>query len=71
MHIYIMRHGDAETFAASDAERPLSQMGHDQSLKVAQRCRDNGQEEFDLVLVSLIFASTTNMENYFAYIESQ
>ncbi|HBV76338.1 MULTISPECIES: phosphohistidine phosphatase SixA [Vibrio] len=52
MHIYIMRHGDAETFAASDAERPLSQMGHDQSLKVAQRCRDNGQEEFDLVLVS-------------------
>ena len=29
MHIYIMRHGDAETFAASDAERPLSQMGHE------------------------------------------
>lgn len=52
MYIYIMRHGDAETFAASDAERALSQMGHDDSLKVAQACKDSGQTDFDLVLVS-------------------
>lgn len=52
MQIFIMRHGDAETFAASDAGRPLSSMGRDGSYQMAQYCKEQGHDEFDLVLVS-------------------
>lgn len=52
MQIFIMRHGDAETFAASDAERPLSSRGREGSYQMAQYCKEHGYDEFDLVLVS-------------------
>ncbi|WP_105903283.1 phosphohistidine phosphatase SixA [Vibrio gangliei] len=52
MQIIIMRHGDAETFAASDAERPLSARGREGSYEMAEYCKENGHNEFDLVLVS-------------------
>lgn len=35
MRIYIMRHGEAHTFAASDAERPLTERGQVQSQHMA------------------------------------
>ena len=35
MQIYIMRHGEAENFAASDAERPLTARGIAQSQLMA------------------------------------
>ncbi|USD66016.1 phosphohistidine phosphatase SixA [Vibrio sp. SCSIO 43136] len=52
MKIFIMRHGEAETFAATDAERALTKRGREQSLLVAKACREQGQADFDLVLVS-------------------
>ncbi len=51
MQIVIMRHGDAEKFAATDAERPLSEVGREQSQQVAQMCQQH-RSQFDLVLVS-------------------
>ncbi len=47
-----MRHGDAEAFAPSDAERPLSKQGQTQSLQVAKNCQQKGSSQFDLALVS-------------------
>lgn len=52
MRIFIMRHGDAEAFAATDAERPLSELGQKQSLQVAKNCKQKKVDQFDLALVS-------------------
>lgn len=52
MKIVIMRHGEAETFANSDAERALTSFGRSASRDVAQRCRQQGMSQFDKVLVS-------------------
>ncbi|MCW8333068.1 phosphohistidine phosphatase SixA [Vibrio sp. SCSIO 43135] len=52
MKIFIMRHGEAEHFASSDAERPLTERGRDASISVARACREQGFHEFDKVLVS-------------------
>lgn len=52
MKIFIMRHGQAEHFAASDAERALTDLGRSASVTVAQRCVEQGISHFDKVLVS-------------------
>lgn len=52
MRIFIMRHGDAEAFAATDAERPLSELGQKQSLQAAKNCKQKEVVQFDLALVS-------------------
>jgi phosphohistidine phosphatase len=52
MKIYIMRHGEAEMFASSDAERQLTKRGEQASVAVAQKCVSMGITEFDQVLVS-------------------
>ncbi|WP_114765260.1 phosphohistidine phosphatase SixA [Vibrio rhodolitus] len=52
MKIVIMRHGEAETFAQSDAERALTKFGRSASRDVAQRCTQEGIAQFDKVLVS-------------------
>ncbi|KII75481.1 phosphohistidine phosphatase SixA [Vibrio renipiscarius] len=52
MKIVIMRHGEAEHFAASDAERSLTAHGRTTSYSVAQRCVANGISQFDKVFVS-------------------
>ncbi len=52
MKVFIMRHGEAEHFAASDAERELTQYGRAQSTAVAKACQEQGFKQFDLVLVS-------------------
>ncbi len=52
MKIVIMRHGEAETFAQSDAERALTSFGRSASRDVAQRCSLQGISQFDKVLVS-------------------
>ncbi len=36
MYIYIMRHGEAQTFASTDEERPLTAKGEHTSIKMAQ-----------------------------------
>lgn len=52
MKIYIMRHGEAEHFAASDSERALTAHGIDCSISVAKSAALNGAQEIDKVLVS-------------------
>lgn len=47
-----MRHGEAAHYAASDAERELTQHGRSQSVAVARACELQGFKDFDLVLVS-------------------
>ncbi|WP_369310727.1 phosphohistidine phosphatase SixA [Providencia rettgeri] len=51
MQVYIMRHGDAALHAASDAERPLTQKGIDESIFMAEWLKNQGIE-IDTVLVS-------------------
>ncbi|NOH81926.1 phosphohistidine phosphatase SixA [Vibrio sp. RE86] len=52
MKIFIMRHGEAEHFASSDAERELTSHGRKASVAVAQACAEKGFAQFDKVLVS-------------------
>ncbi|MGF1721443.1 phosphohistidine phosphatase SixA [Vibrio kyushuensis] len=52
MKIFIMRHGEAEHFAASDAERALTVGGRSASISVAKACTQQGFSQFDKVLVS-------------------
>ncbi|NOH95450.1 phosphohistidine phosphatase SixA [Vibrio sp. 99-70-13A1] len=52
MKIFIMRHGEAEHFANSDAERALTKRGKKLSLTVAQAAAEQGYSQFDKVLVS-------------------
>ncbi|USR63493.1 phosphohistidine phosphatase SixA [Providencia stuartii] len=51
MQVYIMRHGDAALHAPSDAERPLTQKGIDESILMAKWLKNRGIE-IDTVLVS-------------------
>lgn len=53
MRIYIMRHGEAHTFAGSDEDRPLTERGELQSVDIARwlaQALPDGK--LDLVLVS-------------------
>ncbi|WP_428771679.1 phosphohistidine phosphatase SixA [Vibrio sp.] len=52
MKIFIMRHGEAEPFADSDAERELTKRGRSQSIAVARACQEQGCGHFSKVLVS-------------------
>lgn len=53
MKIFIMRHGEAETYAASDAQRALTNQGREQSQRTAISCaQEYAITEFDRVFVS-------------------
>jgi len=52
MKIFIMRHGEAEHFAQSDAQRELTNNGRSASVAVARTCVKRGFSQFDKVLVS-------------------
>lgn len=52
MKIYIMRHGEATHFAASDAERELTPLGKSQSLQAANEAATKGLNNVELTLVS-------------------
>ncbi|MEZ9230794.1 phosphohistidine phosphatase SixA [Vibrio amylolyticus] len=52
MKIFIMRHGEAEHFAPSDAERALTNGGRTASIAVANASSKRGYSQFDKVLVS-------------------
>ncbi|MBU2896441.1 phosphohistidine phosphatase SixA [Vibrio hepatarius] len=52
MKILIMRHGEAEHYAATDAERALTNKGRSDSIKSASLCADKGFVHIDMVLVS-------------------
>ncbi|KLN96851.1 phosphohistidine phosphatase SixA [Moellerella wisconsensis] len=61
MQVYIMRHGDAVMHAASDAERPLSQKGRDESTIMAQWLEAR-QPHVDKVLVSPYLRAQQTLE---------
>lgn len=42
MHLYILRHANADTEAATDSARELSEKGREQAKKVAQFCTEHG-----------------------------
>lgn len=52
MKVLIMRHGEAEHFAASDAERELTNRGRENSRAVARAVVSQGISQFDYALVS-------------------
>ncbi|SDH71086.1 phosphohistidine phosphatase, SixA [Vibrio xiamenensis] len=52
MKIFIMRHGEAEHFALSDAQRALTERGQSDSIAVARACNEQGTKSFDRVFVS-------------------
>ncbi|MFA1560729.1 phosphohistidine phosphatase SixA [Aliivibrio fischeri] len=52
MKVFIMRHGEAETYAPSDEERNLTAHGESQSAKIAQWLTAEHKVQFDYVLVS-------------------
>ena len=53
MKIVLMRHGEAHHYAASDAERALTERGRNESLAVARVCAEQQDlHQFDKVLVS-------------------
>lgn len=54
MRIYIMRHGQAQTFASSDEARPLTTLGEQQSIAMASWLADKQLRDgvLDRVLVS-------------------
>src|SRR3982074_3157337 len=51
MLLYLLRHADADTPAASDSARALSEKGHDQARKVARFCEAHDMQ-LSLVLSS-------------------
>ncbi|NNN43302.1 MULTISPECIES: phosphohistidine phosphatase SixA [unclassified Vibrio] len=53
MKIVIMRHGEAHHYAASDAERALTDRGRNESIAVARVCAEQQNlHQFDKVLLS-------------------
>ncbi|CED71993.1 phosphohistidine phosphatase SixA [Aliivibrio wodanis] len=52
MKVFIMRHGEAESYAPSDEERNLTSRGESQSAKIAQWLMSTHHTKFDYVLVS-------------------
>ena len=52
MKVFIMRHGEAEAYAASDEDRNLTSYGESQSAKIAQWLMAVHNVRFDYVLVS-------------------
>ncbi len=51
MHIYIMRHGQAQMMASSDAQRALTSIGIEQSARMAQYMRSKNVV-FDALMLS-------------------
>ncbi|MDF2153775.1 phosphohistidine phosphatase SixA [Vibrio sp. CAU 1672] len=70
MKIFIMRHGEAEHFADSDAERQLTQRGRSESEAVARACKEQGFAQFDKVLVSPYVRAQQTWQEISAYFSS-
>lgn len=66
MHIYIMRHGQAEMLAHSDSERPLTALGRLESEMMASYLA-NQNISFDAVLVSPYLRAQQTWQSVFPY----
>ncbi|WGK80646.1 phosphohistidine phosphatase SixA [Vibrio aestuarianus] len=70
MKIFIMRHGEAEHYAVSDAERALTERGQRESVAVAVACEKQGLRHFDKVLVSPYLRAQQTWASIASYFES-
>ena len=61
MDLYLLRHADANTEAASDDLRPLSEKGISQARKVGRFCKDRGLKP-ELILTSPVQRATETAE---------
>ncbi len=59
MQLYILRHADADTEAATDAARTLSEKGEEQAREVAQFCSKHGIQPDVIFASPLIRAQQT------------
>ncbi len=59
MQLYVLRHADAETHAATDSARTLSEKGVEQARKVAQFCSAHGIQPKVIFASPLIRAQQT------------
>lgn len=66
MHIYIMRHGEAEMLARSDSERALTALGRLESEMMASYLA-NQNISFDAVLVSPYLRAQQTWQSVFPY----
>jgi phosphohistidine phosphatase len=66
LHIYIMRHGEAEMMAHSDSERALTTVGRLQSAMMASYLADQNIY-FDAVLVSPYLRAQQTWQSVFPY----
>ncbi|KJY83065.1 phosphohistidine phosphatase [Vibrio galatheae] len=71
MKIFIMRHGEAEHFAQSDAQRELTKNGRRASAAVAHACAEKGFSQFDKVLVSPYIRAQQTWQEVANYLSSQ
>ncbi len=72
MKIYIMRHGEAQHYAASDAERALTDRGRNESVAVARAgVNQKHIESFDKVLVSPYLRAQQTWKEISSYLSSQ
>ncbi len=72
MKIYIMRHGEAQHYAASDAERALTDRGRSESVAVARAgVNQKDVTRFDKVLVSPYLRAQQTWQEISAYFSSQ
>ncbi|PFG45950.1 phosphohistidine phosphatase SixA [Vibrio sp. ES.051] len=71
MKIFIMRHGEAEHFADSDAARQLTQRGRLESEAVARACKEQGVAQFGKVLVSPYLRAQQTWEEISAHFDAK
>tara|TARA_Y100001956_G_scaffold82446_1_gene103363 strand:- start:4642 stop:5106 length:465 start_codon:yes stop_codon:yes gene_type:complete len=71
MKIFIMRHGEAEHYASSDAERQLTDRGRSASVAVAQACVKQGFKQFDKVIVSPYIRAQQTWQEISAFFDAK
>ncbi len=71
MKIFIMRHGEAEHIASSDAQRALTERGQSDSIAVARACNEQGANAFDRVFVSSYLRAQQTWQAITPYFEAK
>ncbi|KHD23385.1 phosphohistidine phosphatase [Vibrio caribbeanicus] len=71
MKIFIMRHGEAEHYAPSDAERELTDRGRSASVAVAKACAQQGFQQFDKVIVSPYIRAQQTWQEISTYLSAK
>lgn len=70
MKVFIMRHGEAEHYAASDDKRALTKRGLSESVAVARACAER-QRHFDKALVSPYIRAQQTWQAISKYVQAE